>query len=93
MHVTLINFFFKIIEDKIYMFNSFEVWRAGELYKISDHSFLIRVNANSTITSVLEESIIINFEKFKFRDYDQFMKIADKNLSYDGKLYIHLQKL
>lgn len=74
----------ELLEGKIYIFNNFEVWRASELYKISYHSFLVRLNANSTITPVLEESVIINCENFRFRDYDQFMEITDKNLSYDG---------
>lgn len=45
----------ELLEGKIYIFNNFEVWRAGELYKISDHSFVVRLNANSTIIPVLEE--------------------------------------
>lgn len=77
-----------LLEGKIYLFNDFEVWRAGDQYKISDHLFLIRLNPNSKITPVQEKSVIINCEIFKFRDYDQFMEIADKNLSYDGNKFI-----
>ena len=62
----------------IYIFNDFEVWKAGERYKISG------LNENSTITPASEESVLKNKEKVRFRDYDQLMKIADKNLSYDG---------
>ena len=86
------QFSMELLEGKIYIFNNFEVWRVGERYKISDHSFLIRLNGNSTITHVSDESILINCEKFTFRDYDQLMEIADKNLFYDGNYLIHKQK-
>ena len=78
------QFSMDILEGNIYIFNDFEVWRAewkvwrGERYKISG------LNENSTITPASKESVLINKEKFRFRDYDQLMKIADNNLSYDG---------
>ena len=87
------SIFYGAFRRQIYIFNNFEAWKAGERYKISDHSFLIRLNGNSTITHLSEENILINCEKFRFRDYDQFMEIADKNLSYDGNYLIHRQKL
>ena len=78
------QFSMELLEGKIYIFNDFEVWRVGECYKNLDHSFLIRLSGNSTITLVSEERVLINCKKIRFRDYDQLMKIANNHLSYDG---------
>lgn len=86
------QFSMEVLKGKIYIFNDFELWRAGERYKISEHSFLIWMNGNSTITPVSEGNVLINWEKFSFRNYDQLMEIADKNLFYDGNYLIHKQK-
>ena len=86
------QFSMELLGGKIYIFNNFEKWRAGKRCKISDHSFLIRLNGNSTITHVSEESVLINYEKYRLCDYDQLIKIADKNLFYDRNYLILKQK-
>ncbi|CAN6834156.1 unnamed protein product, partial [Brassica oleracea] len=50
------------------------------MYKITEHPFVIRFIPQTTIDEVIENALIINLEKFMLRKFDPFQALANTNL-------------
>ncbi|KAL0741468.1 hypothetical protein Bca4012_082981 [Brassica carinata] len=60
--------------------SSFEVAKCTNMYKITDHPFLIRFIPQTTIHEVVDSAPIINGEKFMLRKFDPLRSLANTNL-------------
>ncbi|KAL0731241.1 hypothetical protein Bca4012_027335 [Brassica carinata] len=60
--------------------SSFEVAKCTNMYKITDHPFLIRFIPQTTIHEVVDSALIINGEKFMLRKFDPLRSLANTNL-------------
>uniref|UniRef100_A0A0D3D388 Uncharacterized protein n=1 Tax=Brassica oleracea var. oleracea TaxID=109376 RepID=A0A0D3D388_BRAOL len=58
----------------------FEVARCTNMYKITDHPFVIRFIPQTTIAEVIENAPVINVEKFMLRSFDPLQALANTNL-------------
>ncbi|CAN7064548.1 unnamed protein product [Brassica oleracea var. botrytis] len=58
----------------------FEVARCINMYKITDHPFVIRFIPQTTIAEVIENAPVINVEKFMLRSFDPLQALANTNL-------------
>ncbi|KAF3555014.1 hypothetical protein F2Q69_00011625 [Brassica cretica] len=54
--------------------------RCTNMYKITEHPFVIRFMPQTTIDEVIENALIINLEKFMLRKFDYFQALANTNL-------------
>ncbi|XP_013617165.1 PREDICTED: uncharacterized protein LOC106323621 [Brassica oleracea var. oleracea] len=60
--------------------SSFEVARCTNMYKITDHPFVIRFIPQTTIDEVVANAPMINVEKFMIRKFDPLQALANTNL-------------
>ncbi|KAH0883725.1 hypothetical protein HID58_059821, partial [Brassica napus] len=58
----------------------FEVARCTNMYKITDHPFVIRFIPQTTIDEVVANAPVINVEKFMIRKFDPLQALANTNL-------------
>ncbi|XP_048595665.1 uncharacterized protein LOC106354889 [Brassica napus] len=58
----------------------FEVARCTNMYKITDHPFVIRFIPQTTIDEVVENAPIINLQKFMLRKFEPLQALANTNL-------------
>uniref|UniRef100_A0A0D3A6Y7 Replication factor A C-terminal domain-containing protein n=1 Tax=Brassica oleracea var. oleracea TaxID=109376 RepID=A0A0D3A6Y7_BRAOL len=58
----------------------FEVARCTNMYKITDHPFVIRFIPQTTIDEVVANAPMINVEKFMIRKFDPLQALANTNL-------------
>ncbi|KAF3535363.1 hypothetical protein F2Q69_00021439 [Brassica cretica] len=58
----------------------FEVARCTNMYKITDHPFVIRFIPQTTIDEVVPNAPMINVEKFMIRKFDPLQALANTNL-------------
>lgn len=62
----------------------FEVARCTNMYKITDHPFVIRFIPQTTIDEVVENAPIINLQKFMLRKFEPLQALANTNLELPG---------
>ena len=62
----------------------FEVARCTNMYKITDHPFVIRFIPQTTIDEVVANAPMINVEKFMIRKFDPLQALANTNLELPG---------
>ncbi|KAL0771443.1 hypothetical protein Bca101_036594 [Brassica carinata] len=58
----------------------FEIARCTNMYKITDHPFVIRFIPQTTIDEVVAYAPVINVEKFMIRKFDPLQALANTNL-------------
>uniref|UniRef100_A0A0D3EEF1 DUF223 domain-containing protein n=1 Tax=Brassica oleracea var. oleracea TaxID=109376 RepID=A0A0D3EEF1_BRAOL len=58
----------------------FEVARCTNMYKITDHPFVIRFIPQTTIDEVVANAPVMNVEKFMIRKFDPLQALANTNL-------------
>ncbi|CAL9245681.1 unnamed protein product [Arabidopsis halleri] len=67
-------------EGRIFCVGGFEVGRCTNLYKITDHPFVIRFLPSTTIVEVNHVGATIEREKFMLRKGDHLQALANTNL-------------
>ncbi|CAH2052673.1 unnamed protein product, partial [Thlaspi arvense] len=67
-------------EDAIFNIEGFEVGRCTKLYKITDHPFVLRFLASTTIAEMHVVSPTIKHERFMLRNIDHLQALANPNL-------------
>ncbi|KAF8110120.1 hypothetical protein N665_0087s0001, partial [Sinapis alba] len=67
-------------EGSIVKVGSFEVIRCTNMYKITDHPFVIRIIPLTTIDEVARTLIVINLHKFMLQEFDHLQALATTNL-------------
>lgn len=75
-------------EGSIVKVGSFEVIRCTNMYKITDHPFVIRIIPLTTIDEVARTLIVINLHKFMLQEFDHLQALATTNLVFPGKFSI-----
>ncbi|XP_013589668.1 PREDICTED: uncharacterized protein LOC106298129 [Brassica oleracea var. oleracea] len=73
----------------------FEVARCTNMYKITDHPFVIRFIPQTTIAEVIENAPVINVEKFMLRSFDPLQALANTNLELPdvvGQIHKEIEK-
>ncbi|CAH2061019.1 unnamed protein product, partial [Thlaspi arvense] len=67
-------------EDAVFNIGIFEVGRCTNLYKITDHPFVIRFLPATTIVEIHHVSPTIKHERFMIRNIDHLQALANTNL-------------
>lgn len=69
----------KLIEGRIFIIRDFDVFRSGNLYRLSDHQYIIRFTDSTFIEEVDEATNVIPPEKFHLHSRDELLQLVDKN--------------
>lgn len=71
-------------EGNIYKVAHFEVERCPQMYKTTEHIFVIRFIDQTTLDEVINYGPVINDQKFMVRNYDHLNILADTTLELSG---------
>ncbi|CAH8358076.1 unnamed protein product [Eruca vesicaria subsp. sativa] len=69
-----------LLDGSVVKVSRFEVSRSPTTYKITEHPFVIRFLPQTTIDQVLENTHVINEQKFMLRQYDHLQALANTNI-------------
>ncbi|KAL8541309.1 hypothetical protein ACS0TY_002528 [Phlomoides rotata] len=78
-HSLLDRFRDNVKVGKIFLIRDFDVVKAMNRYRLTDHQYMIRFTRATNMEEVEEENYVISPEKFRFRSHAELLQLADKN--------------